>query len=396
MLTKAAIAKKPPREKPFKLYDGEGLYLLVNPNGSRWWRFDYTFHGRRLTISFGTYDTVSIAAARVKRFEARQQVAAGQNPSALRQDAKQQRRATGETFEFIAREWLTAQRKRLAPASMKKMEWLLEFLFPDLGGLAIRAIEPPRLLKTLRDIERPGRHDTAHRAKQLCGQIFRYAIATGRASRDPSADLRGALEPLVTTNRAAVTAPKDVAELLRAIEGFEGTRIVARALQLLPHVFVRPGELRHAEWADFDLAAGLWRIPARKMKTRREHLVPLSTQAREILKDVRAINTHNGYVFPSIRSSKVPMSENTLNAALRRLGYDQTQMTAHGFRAIAFTGLRELGWDGDVIDRQLAHVERNQVRAAYDRAQHLKTRTKMMQAWSDHLDQLRRTPPPRR
>jgi integrase len=372
-----------------RLSDGDGLYLLVQPNGGKWWRFDYMHQGRRKTLSFGTYPEVSLVAARARRAEAREKVAAGIDPSRERQEAREAA-VQAMTFGEVADEWLERQRHVLALATFEKATWVLKTLVgPWLGKRPIAEIEPPELLSVLRRIESRGKHETAHRTKQRCGQVFRYAIATGRAQRDPSADLRDALTPVRSKHRAAVTHPEQVGELLNAIDGFNGTFVVKSALQLAPLVFVRPGELRKAEWSEVDLEAAEWRIPAERMKMREAHIVPLSTQAIAILQELRRLTEHSRYVFPSIRTITRPMSDGTINAALRRLGYDSDQHVGHGFRAMASTLLNEMGWQPDVIERQLAHAPRNKVRAAYNRAQHLAARRKMMQEWADGLDRLR-------
>ncbi len=317
-------------------------------------------------------------------------MAAGIDPSRERQEAREAA-VQAMTFGEVADEWLERQQHVLAPVTFEKATWMLKTLVgPWLGKRPIAEIEPPELLSVLRRIESRGKHETAHRTKQRCGQVFRYAIATGRAHRDPSADLRDALTPVRSQHRAAVTHPEQVGELLNAIDGFDGTFVVRSALQLAPLVFVRPGELRRAEWSEVDLDAAEWRIPAERMKMREAHIVPLSTQAVAILQELRPLTEHSRYVFPSIRTITRPMSDGTINAALRRLGYDSDQHVGHGFRAMASTLLNEMGWAPDVIERQLAHAPRNKVRAAYNRAQHLAERRKMMQAWADFLDGLRR------
>ena len=295
---------------------------------------------------------------------------------------------------MVAREWLDKHRAKFARATVAKIEWLFEgYLFPQLGARPMAEIEPPELLAALQRIEQRGRHETAHRTKQIAGQVFRFGIATGRAVRDPSADLKGALSPVVTTHHAAVTTPAAIGALLRAIEDFRGSFPVWQALRLAPLVFVRPGELRKAEWTEIELDAGLWRIPAERMKTRKAHLVPLARQAVTLLRELHPLTGRGKYVFPSIRTQTRPMSDNTLNAALRRLGYGQDEMTAHGFRALASTRLNEMGYRPDVIERQLAHVEKDQVRSAYNRAEHLSERRTMMQEWADYLDGLRQETP---
>lgn len=378
-----------PAEAPYRLADGDGLYVLVQPNGAKWWRFDYRFNGRRNTLSFGTYPEVPLALARERRSRARAQVAGGVDPSLHRQQVKQQN-SEARTFAAVSREWLEKQRGTLAAVTFAKAKWMLdELVNPWLGRRPVAEIEPPELLEVLRRIEKRGKHETAHRAKQRCGQVFRYAVATGRAQRDPSGDLRGALTPVKASRRAAITEPNEVGALLRAIDAFEGTFVVSAALKLAPLVFVRPGELRRAEWSELDLDGAEWRIPAAKMKMREAHIVPLSTQAVAILEELRPLTGHRTYVFPSVRDPRRPMSENTINAALRRLGYAGADMCGHGFRAVASTLLNEMGWVPDVIERQLAHAPRNKVRAAYNRAQHLSERRRMMQAWADYLDGLK-------
>jgi integrase len=392
-LTDTAIRKAARPAQPRKMTDGGGLYLLLRPNGAKYWRFDYRHAGKRNTISLGTYPDVALAAARTKRDKAREQVAAGSNPSTVRKaERREARAAKANTFSAVAREWLGNQEARLAPATFAKHTWMLEaFLLPKLGTTPMREIEPPVLLDAFQAVERKGRNETAHRVKQLCSQVFRYAVATGRATRDLTADLRGALKPVVSTGRAAVTTPSKIGALLRGIDAFEGSFVVLSALRLAPLVFVRPGELRRAEWNEIDLDGAMWRIPAAKMKMRDEHLVPLSAQAVIIFRELRPLTGAGRFVFPSNRTSLRPMSENTINAALRRLGYEQNEMTAHGFRAMASTRMNELGWRSDVIERQLAHAERNKVRAAYNRAQHLPDRKQLMQDWADELDRLRVT-----
>lgn len=377
--------------KPGKLFDGGGLYLDVRANGSRYWRMKYRHAGRERLLSFGVYPEVSLVEARRRRDDARAAIRDGVDPAAVKRERKAAAIvAAANSFEAVATEFLASQRRKLAPSTFAKSEWMLrDNVFPWLGSRPIGDIEAPELLAVLRRIEARGAHETAHRTKEKCGQVFRYAIATGRAKRDPSADLRGALAPVVRTSRAAVTDPTQVGDLLRAIDGYTGQFVTRCALRIAPLLFVRPGELRHAEWAEFDLDAAEWRIPAHKMKMREAHTVPLSPQAVAILRELQPLTGRGRYLFPSLRTPRAPMSENTINAALRRLGYDKDTMTGHGFRAMASTRLNELGWPPDVIERQLAHVERNKVRAAYNRASYMAERRKMMQQWADYLDQLR-------
>lgn len=387
MLSETAIRAAKPREKSYKLSDERGLYLLINPTGSRWWRFKYARFGKERGLSFGVYSDVSLALARKRRDEARTMIAEGIDPS---QQRKAEKLTNSNTFRAVAEEWLTLHQDKFHPRTFNKAKWMLKsFVYPRLGDTPIAKITAPELLSVLRKIEGRGTHETAHRTKQRCGQIFRYAIATGRAEQDVSVHLRGALKPVVTKNRAAVTDPAAVGQLLRAIDGYAGGAAAKYALQLAPLTFVRPGELRLARWSEFDLESAEWRIPAERMKMGELHIVPLSRQAVTLIKELHAIVGSGEFVFSSLRSATRPMSDNTVNAALRRLGYAKDEMTGHGFRALASTLLNEQGWHPDLIELQLAHAERNKVRAAYNRAQRLPERRKMMQAWADYLDVLR-------
>jgi integrase len=390
-LTAVTIRNAKPGEKARKLSDGGGLYLELMPAGARYWRLKYRYGGKEKRLALGVYPEVTLADARKQRDAARELLRDGRDPAAERKaDKARAKLSTAETFEAIGREWLESQRAKLAPATFVKSEWMLcDNVFPWIGSLPIADIDAPTLLATLRRIEARGANETAHRTREKCGQVFRYAIATGRATRDPSADLRGALAPIVRTSRAAITDPTLMGDLLRALDGYSGQFATRCALRLAPLLFVRPGELRHAEWDEIDLDAALWRIPAGKMKMRETHLVPLAPQAVAILRELHPLTGRGRYLLPSLRTPAEPMSENTVNAALRRLGYDKATMTGHGFRAMASTRLNEMGWAPDVIERQLAHAERNKVRAAYNRAQYLAERQKMMSAWADYLDGLR-------
>ena len=393
MLTPSAVANAKPQAKPYKLTDERGMYLLVNRDGARWWRFDYRRPDtrKRNTLSLGTFPDVSLRKARDKRDEARALLVDGIDPGSERKATKiagEERAAN--SFAAIAEEWLAKQAARMAPATFEKARWTFDdLLFPWIGNRPITEIDAPELLKVLRRIEERGAHETAHRTKQRAGQVFRYAIATARAKHDPTADLRGALAPVVSTSRAAITDPAKVGVLLRAIDAYQGSLVTKCALRLAPLVFVRPGELRRAEWSELALDAAIWRIPASKMKMREEHIVPLPAQAVAVLRELQPLTGRGQYVFPSHRGKARMMSENTINAALRYMGFDKDTMTGHGFRAMASTRLNEMGWAPDIIERQLAHAERNKVRAAYNRAQYLDERTRMMQAWADYLDGLR-------
>ena len=390
-LSDAAIRKAKPTGKPQKLADGGGLYLLLNPNGSKWWRIKYRYEGREKLLSLGVYPDTGLADAREKRDAARKLLAADIDPGFQRKAQK----AVGEerltnSFGVVANTWLEGQRRTLAAVTYEKAERNFRVLvYPWLGKRPVSEIEPPEVLACLRRIEAGGHHETAHRMKQRIAQVYRYAIAHGLAKSNPAADLSDALHPIASKTRAAITDPSEVGGLLRAIETFHGQFATASALKLAPLVFVRPGELRKAEWSEFDLDAAEWRIPGEKMKMREEHVVPLSTQALAILRELHPLTGAGRYLFPGARDAKRPMSENTVNASLRRLGYDGDTMCGHGFRAMASTRLNEMGWAPDVIERQLAHAERNKVRAAYNRASYLAERRKMMQAWADYLDGLR-------
>ncbi|MBI5616937.1 MAG: tyrosine-type recombinase/integrase [Gammaproteobacteria bacterium] len=403
MLTDTAIRNTKPSMKPMKLFDGGGLYLLITPEGGRWWRLKYRYGGKEKLLSLGTYPEVPLAGrkekktgvwiegARDRRDAARQLLANGVDPGAQRKAARAAAAdAAANSFEALAREWHAHRAKALEATTLEGIMMRMEkHLFPWLGSRPISEIEPPELLRVLQRAEAKELGETPRRLRQYCGQIFRFAIATGRAARDPAADLKGALRPHKVRHHAAVVDPKAVGELLRAIDGYKGEPTTRAALRLAPLVFVRPGELRQAEWSEFDLDAGEWRIPASRMKMRDAHLVPLSKQAVEILRELKTLTGRWTYVFPSIRSKSRPMSSNTINAALRRLGYTNTDATAHGFRSTACSILNEQGWHRDAIERQLAHAERDGVRAAYNRAEHLPERRKMMQAWADYLDALR-------
>ncbi len=389
MLTETAVRAAKATEKPAKLFDGGGLYLLVNPQGSRLWRLKYRVHGKEKLLAIGAYPDVSLKRAREKRDEARRLLADGIDPSAQRRAEKL---ADANTFEAIAREWLELQQKKLSATTYTKALWLFEtLLFPSLGSQPIRKLTAADVLATIRRIEARGKHETAHRAKQRCGQIFRFAVATGRADRDPTSDLRGALAPVVRTNRPAITEPEQIGQLLNAIDGYTGHASTAFALKLAPLLFVRPGELRGARWEEFELTGKepLWRIPAERMKMRETHIVPLPKQAVRLLDELRPWSGSSEFLFPSVLSHKRPISDNTINGALRRLGYASDEMCGHGFRAMASTSLNEQGWHPDVIELQLAHAERNKVRAAYNRAERIQERRKMMQAWADYLDGLK-------
>ena len=393
-LTDTAIRKAKPADKPQRLPDGGGLYLELSPAGGKWWRLKYRFDGKEKRISLGTYPDTSLASARDKRDAARKLLAAGVDPGEHRKAEK----AAGDdraanSFEVIAREWLGKHSPTWAASHGDKIAARLERdLFPWIGRRPIADITAKDLLATINRIADRGAIETAHRALQNCGQVFRYAIVTGRADRNPATDLRGALPPVKPSHHAAILEPAAIGGLLRAIDGYQGGFVTKCALRLAPLVFVRPGELRQAEWAEIDLDAAEWNIPADKMKTGEPHLVPLAPQAVAILRDLYALTGRGRYVFPSVRTASRPMSDNAVLSALRRMGFAKEEMTGHGFRAMARTVLDEvLHFRPDYIEHQLAHAVRDPNGRAYNRTAHLAERRKMMAAWADYLDQLRDT-----
>jgi integrase len=395
-LTDVAIKNAKQRVKPYKMGDAGGLFLLVQPSSGKLWRLKYRVDGREKKLGIGTYPEVSLAEARRRRDDARELIAAGKDPSREKQRDKARSRLQAEnTFKAIAAEFCDKRKrdgdKAWAAATATRSEYLLSLLDPSIGRMVVSEIKPPDVLAAIRKIEGKGNLESARRTLQLASAVFRYAVATARLESDPTRDLRGALTAPTVTHYGAITDAGGVGELLRAIDGYDGQGLTKLTLQLAPHVFVRPGELRHAEWGDIDLDGALWVIPAEKMKMRKAHHVPLSRQAVAVLRGVRAVTGDAGYVFPSMRARSRPMSENTVNAALRRLGYTSDEMTAHGFRAMASTLLNESGkWHPDAIERALAHGDKDKVRAAYHRGTHWKERVEMAQWWSDYLDQLRR------
>ncbi|TWC64033.1 integrase arm-type DNA-binding domain-containing protein [Herbaspirillum sp. SJZ099] len=383
---------KPIKSNGDKYADGGGMYLLVKATG-KYWRLDYRHLNKRKTLALGVYPEVSLAKARKRREEARELLAEGIDPAQSKRDMKQaQIIASGNTFEIVARQWLSKTAANRAATTQEKItNWLESNVFPVIGKQAISTIGPRDVLAAVRRMEARGAIDSAHRVKQICGQVFRFAVAEGAAERDVTTDLRGALAAVPKGHFAAITEPKQVAELLRAIYGYTGHPYTVAALKLSPMVFVRPGELRAAEWSEFDLDTAEWRIPATKMKMGVEHLVPLPTQAIDVLRGLHALSGHGRYVFPSIRTGERCMSENTVNAALRGMGYTKEVMTAHGFRAMARTILDEvLGERPDLIEHQLAHAIRDPNGRAYNRTSHLPERKRMMQRWADYLDTLRK------
>lgn len=397
-LTDTAIKAAKPADKPVKMTDGDGLYLLIHPNGGKWWRFDYRFDGKRKTLSMGVYPEVSLRDARDRRDDARRKIANQIDPGEHRKANKNARAdAVANSFETVAREWFSKMLATWTPDHADKIIKRLERdVFPWMGDKPIADLTAPAVLTTIRRIEARGRLETAHRALQNCGQVFRYAVATGRAERDPTGDLRGALPPTREKHMAAITDPMEVGALLRAIDAFRGTLIVQSALKLSALVFVRPGELRQAEWAEIDLDKGEWNIPASRMKgwarkgITTPHLVPLAPQAVAILRDLQPLTGRGVHVFAG-RDPKKPMSNSAVNAALRRMGYDtKTEMTGHGFRAMARTILHEeLGVDREAIEHQLAHAVPDAMGTAYNRTKFIDKRRVMMQRWADYLEKLK-------
>jgi integrase len=388
-LSDTAIRAAKPRKKLVKLSDGGGLYLLIQPHGTKLWRMGYRINGKQKTLAFGIYPTVSLAEARDRRDAAKKHLEDGGDPSVQRKIDKQ---ARGNSFRLVAEELVEKMRREgRAPATLTKTQWLLEFAYEVIGDRPVAKITAPELLAVLQKIEARGTYETARRLRSTCGMVFRYAIATGRAERDPSVDLRGALTTPQVKHRATIIEPMAIGALLRAIEGFDGQPTTLAALRLAPLVFVRPGELRHAEWKEFDFDKAEWVIPAEKMKMPRQHRVPLARQTLAILKDLKTITGELRWLFPSVSSVMRTISENTVNAALRRMGYAKDEMCGHGFRAMAATRLNEMGrWNPDAIERQLAHEEQNATRRAYTHgAEYWYERVEMMQAWADYLDELR-------
>jgi len=394
-LTDSACRNAKPKDKPWKLHDVRGLFLLVNPDGSKWWRLRYTLAGKDGLLSLGVYPDVPLAKARKDREAAREFVADGINPARQRKQTRAQfALAAANSFEAVAREWIAKNLPTWAPSHASKIVRRMEKdVFPWIGKRPIADIEAPDLLSLLNRLEERGVIETAHRARTECGQVFRYAIATGRAKRDISADLRGALQPVAKTHFASMMEPAQIGGLLRAMHGYTGTHAVRSALQLAPLLFVRPGELRQMQWSQVNLDTAEWRFVPSKLKRgqpKTEHIVYLPVQAIEVLRDLQPLTGNRAYVFPGERDPKRPMSDAAINAALRRMGFDtKTEITGHGFRAMARTLLAEQGWQADAIERQLAHKASGPLRGAYDRTQFLAERKKMMQAWADYLDRLR-------
>ena len=392
-LTDTAIrAAKPQEGRTIKLSDGGGLQLWITPSGSKLWNIAYRYGGKQLKLSLGAYPAVGLKEAREQRGVAKRLLAAGIHPGQQKRTAALTKaNAEANTFAVIGDELLAKKtREGLAPATIQKVQWLLDFARPVLGTRPIADITAPEILAVLRGVERRGRHETARRLRSTIGECFRYAVASGRADADPTSALKGALTAPQVRHRAALTEPRAFGGLLRAIDAYEGSPEVRAALQLLPLTFVRPGELRFADWSEFNLDKAEWAIPAARMKMRRPHRVPLAPQAITILRELCAVTGQGKLLFPSVRSASRCISENTINAALRRMGFTKDEMCGHGFRAVASTILNESGkWNADAIEVQLAHVENDAVRRAYHRADYWGERVSMMTYWADYLDDLR-------
>jgi integrase len=367
------------------------MYLLVVSTGQKYFRLDYRFAEKRKTLALGVYPETTLKEARDKREEARKLIQNGIDPSEAKKAKKQNIiDEMANSFKNVAWEWFEKRKGTWSEShAARKWQFLEKDIFPLLGDKPIKSITPRELLTILEKIQKRGAIETAHRVKSICGEVFRYGIQTDRCDRDCSQDLKGALIPSTATHMAAITDTKEIGGLLRAIESYNGDIVTQMALKLSPYVMLRPGELRQAEWSEIDLEKRQWKIPAGKMKMKRVHIIPLSTQVVEMLQEIQPITGKWRYVFPSIRTKERPISNNTVNGALRRMGYTKEEMTAHGFRAMASTLLHENGFDSAIIEVQLAHAERNKVKAAYNHAQYLPQRVEMMQWWSDFLDKLR-------
>ncbi len=384
-LTNLAARQAKPAEKPRKFFDGKGLFLLVHPNGSKYWRLKYRYAGKEKLMGLGVYPEVSLAEARERRDEARKVLAGGNDPSQERKlQKRQQKTLAANSFEVLAKEWHKQQKERWTESHAERiLQSLQKDVFPSLGRRPVAEITAPEVLEVIRAVERRGALDVASRVLQRTGSVFRYAIQTGRAEYNPCSDLKGALKTRRVVHRAALPR-EELPEFLTKLEAYDGQPLTKLA-RLILLTFVRSNELRGARWDEFDLDAAQWRVPAERMKMSAPHLVPLSTQAIEVIEEIRPLTGRFDLVFPSQNSPFKCMSENTLLYALYRMGYHK-RATVHGFRALASTVLNESGYKPDVIERQLAHIERNKVRAAYHRSEYVQERTDMMQAWADYLD----------
>jgi len=393
-LSDMAIRKAIPTDKKQKLFDGGGLYLEVAPSGGKLWRLKYRFGGKEKLLSLGPYPLISLKDAREKRDAAKRLLLESKDPGEVKKIQKMAAIYGGEdSFECVAREWIESRSRTWVEShSIRLIRRLEQYAFPWIGKRKVNQITPPELLSVVRQLEKRGTIETAHRVFACCGQVLRYAVATGRTDRDITIDLRGALTPVKEKHLASITDPREIGKLLTAIDAYDGFPVTRYALLLAPLVFVRPVELRKAEWKEFNFDEAEWRIPPERMKMKVKHIVPLSRQALEILLELRKVTGKGRYLFPGARTNNRPMSDATLINALRRMGYSNKEMTAHGFRSMASTLLNEQGYNRDWIERQLAHAERNNVRAAYNYAEYLPERRTMMQAWADYLDSLKLEP----
>jgi len=389
-LTDTTIRNAQPKDKPYKISDEKGLYLFVKKEG-KYFRYDYRYGGKRKTMALGVYPEVKLKEAREKQYQARKLLDSDIDPMDHAKTAKLlSANLAANTFETVALEWFAKEKNKWVDGHSRTIIRRLEMnVFPWLGARGIATINAPEVLAVLRRIEERGAVETAHRVKQICEQIFSYAISTGRAKRNPCADLKGALTPAISNRMSTIIEPKKIGELLRAIDGYKGRLVTRCAFRLAPLVFVRPGELRHAEWQEINFKNSMWKIPEKKMKRKFPHLIPLARQSIEILREIEPLTGRGKYIFPSLRSSDRPMSDNTILNALRALGYAKEEMSGHGFRAMAYTRLLEQGWDDRFVDRQLAHIQPNTVKAAYDYTKYISKRSEMMQFWADYLDSLR-------
>lgn len=392
MLTHIKITSAKPAAKAYNLRDSLGLYLTIKPNGSKLWRMNYRFLDKQKTLHLGPWPGLGLAEARAKRDEARKQIAIGFDPAVEKKRARiAAKYAAGNTFEVVAQEWLEkCGRDGLAPVTIEKTAWLLAKAYPIIGSLPIAQITPHEALAVLRKIEATGAYESARRMRSVLSRVFRYGVATVRCEKDVARDLRGAIATPKVKHFAAITDPEEVGRLLNAIDGYTGHVVTRMAMRISSHVLLRPGELRLARWTDVDIAKAIWSVPAERMKMRRPHRVPLSRQVLQMLEELRECTVYWQYLFPGLGKPRRPMCENSVNQGLRRLGYTSDQMTAHGFRAMGATLLNEMGkWHPDAIERQLAHMDTNQVRRIYARGEYWDERVVMMQHWSDYLDMLR-------
>lgn len=379
-------------DRPVKKADGKGLYVEVAPNGSKLWRLKFRIGGKEKRLALGAYPEVGLAEARKRRDAARALIEQGIDPTLERKREKAAAKVSAhDSFERIAEEYVEKMEKEArAPATVAKARWFLSLLKPAIGTMPVSEVDPQMLLAAFRKLEAKGNYETAKKSRSFASRVFRYAVATGRAKDDPAALLKGALIAPKARHYAAILEPAKLGELLRAIDDYTGSPVTRLALRIAPHVFVRPGELRHAEWGEIDLAEAVWRIPEGKMKARRPHALPLSKQVVALFTELRALTGPRGYAFPAMQTTRRPMSENTINAAFRRMGFDKDEVSAHGLRATASTLLNESGlWNPDAIERALAHGDSSAVRGAYHRGQYWGERVRMAQWWSDYLDKVR-------